>query len=85
MRVVTTSDKDSEYKLPTTKTAIVIDKYQDETKKVVSTRLDRIKNKVKYIIEDEGKLSEFLMELKKDLSRKPSISMKSIIKRATKY
>ncbi len=82
MKIIHINDKEKKFDIPTTKTIVVIDKYKDATKKTVSSRIIKIQNEVKEIISDEKKLQEFLKQIESELERKPSISMKSIIKRA---
>ena len=82
MKIIHINDKEKKFDIPTTKTIVVIDKYKDATKKTVSSRITKIQNEVKEIITDEKKLKEFLKQIESELERNPSISMKSIIKRA---
>ncbi len=82
MRILNTNNQASKYKLPTTKTCVVVDKYKEATAKTVAKRLKKIKIAIEPIIDDEETITAFLEQIEKELFRKPGISMKSIIKRA---
>ncbi len=82
MRIVKINSQDSKYKLPTTKTNIVVDKYKEATAKTVAKRLKKIRLAIAPIIDCEDTTKTFLAQLEKELFRKPGISMKSIIKKA---
>jgi len=82
MRIVKTNNQDTKYKLPTTKTCVVVDKYKDATAKTVAKRLKKIKTAIDPIIDDERTMMAFLVQIEKELLRKPGILMKSIKKRA---
>lgn len=82
MKIIQIDNKEKKFDIATTKTIVVIDKYKEATKRTVSTRITKIESQVKKIISDEKKLKEFLKQIESELEEKPSISMKSIIKKA---
>ncbi len=82
MKIIQIDNKEKKFDIATTKTIVVIDKYKEATKRTVSTRITKIESQVKKIISDEKKLKEFLKQIESELEKKPSISMKSIIKKA---
>jgi hypothetical protein len=84
MRILNTKEKEHKIQLPTTKNYIVTDTYKTQTDDTVSKRLLKITAIVQDIIKDKNKLKLFLKDIETELKRKPSISIKSIIKKANK-
>lgn len=85
MRIINGNNKIGNSYIPTTKNSFVLDKYADKTKKTIATRMMRVEEKVKKIIQDESKLKEFLKLINKELERNISLSMDKIIDKAKEY
>lgn len=82
MRIINSNEKEQKYKLSTTKT--YNENYVNDTIKKVDDRLQKIYKVLKDIISDKSELRSFLKEVEQELYKNPSISTKSIIKRAKK-